>query len=133
LVKRYVKEEGSQELDRLYKKGYSGEVEMVVSLWNIGEFMGVLDKYKNRKEISSETESLLGRKAMTLEYLDPNLLSSSWALILKHGIYAADAIQIVSAHLNSCDCFLSGDRKLVDIARREGLEAVNVEKERIPL
>ncbi|NOZ76907.1 MAG: type II toxin-antitoxin system VapC family toxin [Euryarchaeota archaeon] len=144
LVKRYVQEKGSEVIDRLYEKTNKGEAEIVMSLWNVGEFIGVLDKYKNRGEISekefqnalsamfSETEKLLTQKNLTIEYLDPNLLSSSWGLIIKHGIYAADALQIISALLNSCEYLLSGDQRLIDVAKREGLDAINIEKEVLP-
>jgi predicted nucleic acid-binding protein len=42
LLKRYVKEEGSDVLNTIYSKTDSAEISLSSSIWNIGEVIGVL-------------------------------------------------------------------------------------------
>ena len=51
------------------------------------------------------------------------ILKDSWKLIERHHIYEADAIQIVSAkYVNSVE-FLTGDKRLHEVALKEGLKS----------
>jgi len=51
LVKRYVEEKGSDIVDLIYSKSEVGKIVLVFSAWNIGEVLGVLDKYLAKKAI----------------------------------------------------------------------------------
>ena len=48
LVKRYVEEEGTEVIDRLYEETEAGKTTTYFSIWNIGEALGVLDRYHTR-------------------------------------------------------------------------------------
>ena len=49
LVKRYVKEPGSEIVDRIYTKAYRGLAVIAASYWNITEAAVVFDKYERRQ------------------------------------------------------------------------------------
>ena len=51
------------------------------------------------------------------------ILIDTWGIIEKHYIYQADALQIASAKHINCTGFLTGDKKLHDIALKEGLNS----------
>ncbi len=61
------------------------------------------------------------------------LLTKSRALVLKHHIYQADALQLTSAKLSRADVFVSADKKLIDCAKSEGLESRNPERDLSPI
>ena len=44
IVKRYIREPGSDAVRKVYLKAYSGEVILSLSVWNIGEVLGAFDK-----------------------------------------------------------------------------------------
>ena len=46
LIKRYILEEYSEHVDRLYREAHAGRVRIGFSIWNIGEVAVVLDKYE---------------------------------------------------------------------------------------
>ncbi|MCI4435282.1 MAG: type II toxin-antitoxin system VapC family toxin [Ignisphaera sp.] len=48
VVKRYILERGTEVVRALYLSAWNGEVKLCFSLWNIGEVLGVLDKYRER-------------------------------------------------------------------------------------
>ena len=54
MVKRYVMEYSSDVVDRVYSKTLAGEAVLAFSLWNIGEVLGVLDKYYRRKWLDKQ-------------------------------------------------------------------------------
>jgi predicted nucleic acid-binding protein len=45
IVKRYILERGSDEVAALYSRAWGGDVKLSFSLWNVGEALGVFDKY----------------------------------------------------------------------------------------
>ncbi|MEM4606535.1 MAG: type II toxin-antitoxin system VapC family toxin, partial [Thermofilaceae archaeon] len=60
IVKRYVEERGSTIVRKVYREAYSGSATLTVSAWNIGEVLGVFNKYRRRGWLSEEgyTEAL---------------------------------------------------------------------------
>ena len=54
LVKRYVEERGSGVIDRLYEETEAGRATTSYSIWNIGEALGVLDRYRTRGMLTGE-------------------------------------------------------------------------------
>ena len=49
VAKRYVEEKGSDLVDRIYSRAEAGDLQMAFSIWNVGEVLGVLDRYRMRK------------------------------------------------------------------------------------
>lgn len=135
IVKRYVLEEGTDIVKEAYAKALQGETKLAFSVWNIGEALGVLDIYQRRKWLK-EKDYKTARESLITETLRlikigliktipvrTKLLTSSWSLIEKHHIYQADALQLVSAKYINADKLLSGDKKLVEISKAEGVKA----------
>ena len=136
LIKRYVDENGSEVVKELYKKAYSGEVKLVTSLWNVGEALGVFDRKKRRGELDEKTHDFVRRALLadikrlsTLGVLElvpvhSMLLADAWELIEGYHIYQADALQIVSAKYVKADAFYTADKRLHDVALKEGLNSI---------
>lgn len=140
IVKRYVAEPGSSAVDLVFDKGEAGEVYIATSIWNIGEVLGVLNERRRRRWLSeaeftkalesfaSEMVKLLRLRVLEVVPILTPILVESWSLILSEHIYEADALQIQTCVY--CDgVLLSGDKSLVNIASRKGLNAINVEQE----
>ncbi|RLG52180.1 MAG: PIN domain nuclease, partial [Thermoproteota archaeon] len=53
ILKRYVREAGSEMVRGLYLKAYSGEATIAYSMWNIGEVLGALDRAARLGRLSS--------------------------------------------------------------------------------
>jgi len=49
-------------------------------------------------------------------------------MIIKEHLSAADALHLVTALNKKVAGFLAADRKLVKVAKKKGLQAINVEK-----
>ena len=141
LVKRYVEEKGSDIVDLIYSKSEVGKIVLVFSAWNIGEVLGVLDKYLAKKAIGPikfrecvnrlllESIKMVRLGSLFLYPLTSDILVHSWGLVLEGHLYEADALQIASAKSLKCDVFLSADSRLLGIAKAEGLEALNPEQD----
>jgi len=139
LVKRYIAETGSEVVDRIYNESEAGRLRVAFSIWNVGEAVGVFDRYRVRGFISDEafrraradmvSESLKMSRLESLSLLPMTsmTLADSWGLVSKHHIYVSDALQISSSKEAGADLFLAADRKLLEAAAAEGLKAVNVE------
>jgi len=142
LVKRYIAETGSEVVDRVYSESEAGRLRIAFSIWNIGEAVGVFDRYRVRELISDEefkraranliSESLkLSRlEALSLLPMTSLSLAGSWSLVSKHHIYVADALQITSSKEVGADLLLVADRRLLEAANAEGVKAVNPELDR---
>jgi len=48
ILKRYIIESGTNEIDLIFDKAEIGELTIITSLWNIGEALGVLDEKLRR-------------------------------------------------------------------------------------
>ena len=80
LVKRYVEEEGTQGVDKLFDSAYRGSAVLATSVFNIGEAVSVLDKKARRGELAGDVKtavSLMLREVKTLTRLG----ASSWRLL----------------------------------------------------
>ncbi len=136
IVKRYIKEPGSNIVRNIYLKVYAGESTISFSIWNVGEVLGVFDKARIIGRIDDETYRVVRRRFLLetrrLVKLGPliviplkmKILRSSWNLIEKYHIYEADAVQIASAKYINASQFLTGDKQLYEIAVNEGLNGV---------
>ncbi len=136
IVKRYVLEPGSDLVAKVYHKVLNGEVILSFSAWNIGEVLGVLDRYYRRGWLSvedyeearyqfiGETVRLLRLKLLKIIPVKTRLLIQTWPIIEKYHIYEADALQIVSAKRINAQKLYTGDRQVHEIATREGINSI---------
>lgn len=136
IVKRYVMEPGSNIVRSIYLKAYTGENILSYSIWNIGEVLGVFDRAKitsrvdentyrvMRKRFLLETRRLMKLGVLLLIPLKTSILRNAWSLIEKHHIYEADAVQVASAKYIGASRFLTGDKRLHDVAVDEGLNSI---------
>ena len=132
IAKRYVVEEHTDRIDELYDRAHAGEVIIGFSTWNIGELAGVLSKYERRgvltdakdlfEKFMGETRLLMKLGQLKLIPLNLDIIVSAIGYVFKHSIYIADAIQLTSA--KDFDAFLTYDKKLVQVARTEGLNVI---------
>lgn len=139
IVKRYVEETGSRLIDLIYAKGEAGKHQIALSLWNLGEVIGVLDSYRARrlldedaflralKSFLAESEKMVRLGSMRILPFAVDILTETCALVLRHHIYQADALQIATCRTSASSVFLSADKKLLKVAREERLEALDVE------
>jgi len=132
IVKRYIIEEGTNKVDKIYEEAHVGKIKLSFSVWNIGEVAVVLDKYHRRgllenvkvvfSKFIGETRLLTKLGQLKLIPLNPKILIESIPYVFKHGIYIADAIQLASA--KGSNSFLTFDKKLAQIAGIEGLKVI---------
>lgn len=139
IVKRYLQEKGTEAANLIYERCDSKEASIFFSFWNIGEALGAFDQYFKRKWItkqqhdravktfSGECLRLLMLESLSTIPVNASVLSDTWGLVERYHIYQADALQIVSCKKSQADLFLSADRALLDVARKESLTSVDVE------
>lgn len=140
IVKRYVTEPGSSAVDFVFDRGEAGQAYIATSIWNIGEVLGVLDERRRRgwlsedeftkalESFASEMVKLLRLRVLEVVPILTPILIEAWPLILSEHIYEADALQIQTC-IYCGGVLLSGDKSLINVALRKGLNAVNVEDE----
>ena len=54
MLKRYVTEPGTETTDIIFDKAETGEFTISISLWNIGEALGVLDERRRKAWLTEE-------------------------------------------------------------------------------
>jgi len=135
IIKRYIREHGSDYVGKVYLSCYSGETVISFSLWNIGEVLGVLDKARIIGRIDSNEYSIVRKRfilesrrmmklgALLVVPLKIGILKDSWKLIEKHHTNEADAIQMASAKYVKASLFLTGDKRLYEVSESEGLKS----------
>lgn len=141
IVKRYVTELGSKAVDEVFDRAEVGEVHIAMSLWNVGEVLGVLDERLRRawlreegfsralRNFADETIKLLRLKILEIVPILTPIVADTWPLILGDHIYEADALQIKACSYWGGNVLLSGDKDLVNVALRQGLKALDVKDE----
>lgn len=141
IVKRYIEEKGSQVVDVIYEKAEAEKLRFAFSIWNAGEVLGVFDKHLSRGLLSKDafktalsdflSESIKMTRLGSLQILPitTKTLIESWLLILKHHLYMADALQVSASKEVGCNLLLSADDQLIQVAKKEGIDAVNIETE----
>jgi uncharacterized protein len=132
LVKRYVKEPGTDDIDKIFDMVDSGNARLCLSIWNTGEVAGALDRYDRRGKADyqrnidtffNDVERYLKAGNVELINITPLLISESIKILRKHHIYIADALQIQTCKVIEADLFVTGDRELYNAAVKEGLNA----------
>jgi predicted nucleic acid-binding protein len=135
VVKRYVTEPGSEVVDEVFKSAYRGALVLAFSYWNIAGAAVVFDKYSRvlgldarelMKNMLREVKTLSRLQKLKVVGITPALIKSSIQLVFKHHIYVADALQIASAKMIGSSKFLTGDRKLIEVAKQENLQCIYV-------
>ena len=139
IVKRYITEKGSDVVDKVYEKAENGQLKVVFSIWNVGEVLGVFNRYFRRGLLSKsqlETriidfiqESVKFAK-MNFLYIAPITayeLVHSWLVVLEQHVYMADALQICTCKNFKCDFLLSADNVLIKASSNCGISSFNVE------
>ncbi len=136
IIKRYVYETSSEIIREQYHEAYLGNVLLSFNIWNIGEVLGVFDRAYRQKRIakeqldevmsrfSSETARLKKISRIKIIVLSESVMESSWDVIIKHHVYAADALQITSAIEVGCNKFYTGDKNLHKVALSSGLNSI---------
>ena len=96
IVKRYFVEESSDKVSKFYEDALNGDLILSFSLWNIGETIGIFDKYYRRGWITSkdykkvllmfrvETRRLIRLRLLKIVPVRSRLLVGSWKLITKY-------------------------------------------------
>ncbi|WP_243671316.1 type II toxin-antitoxin system VapC family toxin [Vulcanisaeta sp. JCM 16161] len=135
IVKRYISEPGSDYVKSIYLSSYTGNIKLAFNIWNVGEVLGVIDRARMRKLITDdeyriaklrflrETLRLSRLGILTLIPIKFPILRDAWAMIEKHHIYQADAIQVVSARFVNADEVVTADERLYQVLIDEGLKA----------
>ena len=136
IVKRYVREPGSDVIRRTYLRAYSGDVVLSCSAWNVGEVLGALDRARRLGRLSEKAYSTARRRfllevrrmsrlgAMLVVPVRVRILARAWRLVEEHHIYVADALQVATAEYVRASQFMTGDGRLHDVAAKEGLNSV---------
>ncbi len=133
LVKRYVHEEGSEEVARLLGQGRAATARLTAT-----EITSALARRHREGVLPSNVldRLLLQLNAdlghLVLVELTPAVTTLAQTLLRRHPLRAADALQLASAlHLNELTGrarrFVCFDRRLTEAAEREGLLAGGTE------
>ncbi len=135
IVKRYLREAGSDIVKELYMGAYNGELAVAFSIFNIGEVLSVFDKVSRklnderlyatlRRMLLSETRRMVRLKICHVIPLTLGILKTSLDYIEEFHLYIADTIQLASAKRINATDFYTGDRKLCEAASDVGLNCV---------
>jgi len=141
ILKRYLTEEGSELVDLLYRQAERGDITLGFSVWNIGEVIGVLDRYITRdlleKDEYQKTLGLFYRESekhvklgsLIIEPVDHGVLVNAWVLLVKYHIYVADALQLSTARRLEAEVFVSADTLLAGKAGQEKYHVITMDQE----
>jgi predicted nucleic acid-binding protein len=115
--------------------GTVGNVTLSFSVWNIGEVLGALDKYrrgqwlsdegylKARVQFLGETLRFIKLRLIKIVPVSTVLLKQAWSLIEKYHIHQADALQLLSAKRVNSKRFCTADASLHEVALKENLKS----------
>ena len=133
IVKRYVLEEHTEQVDGIYDAAYAGDIRIGFSTWNLGEVAVVLSKYERKGILDSakavfnrfmgETRLLVKLGQLKLIPLSFRVIISAISYVFKHAIYVADAVQLASA--GGFEAFLTYDKRLAEVAQAEGFRLLH--------
>ncbi len=136
-----MKERGSLALDHLFSRADSQKLRVAFSTWNIGEVMGVLNKRYQRRDLTrdefslalqnfaSDVPRMMRTGSLELLPVSQTILTESLRILLEEHIYQADALQIASCMKSASELFVAAEESLVRAAKKQGLKALNPEKE----
>ncbi|MCL4327126.1 MAG: type II toxin-antitoxin system VapC family toxin [Candidatus Thermoplasmatota archaeon] len=131
LVKRYVKEEGSEIADTYFRQAYRGQTVVCLSEINIGEAAVVFDKYSRKMGIDamdrlqtmlSELGTLERSSSVEIYPVSSQVIRKAVKTVIEHHVYVVDAIQLETCIEAGSALFCSGDKELNSTARKLGIE-----------
>ena len=70
---------------------------------------------------------MLENQNLKIVDIDTNLVKMSWDYISSEHLSAADSLHLVTALKSNVDKFYAADKKLINIARKRNLKAIDVE------
>ncbi len=141
LFKRYIEESGSTSLDHLFSRAESQQLRLVFSAWNVGEVIGALDERHQQKRLtdgefstallnfSEETLRMVRVGSTRILPVAGKILTASWQILQREHIYEADALQIASCKEETCELFVTGDRRLLQAAHAQGVTGLDPVKD----
>ena len=133
LIKRYVKEEGSDLADWYFHMAQRGETVICLSEINLGEAAAVFDTYSRRMRIDanvrlqtmlSELKGLERSSSVEIYPVSSYLIRKAIKTVLEQHIYIIDAIQLETCIEAHGAVFCSADKELNATAKRIGMETV---------
>lgn len=132
MLKRYVTELGTEATDIIFDKAEAGELTISISLWNIGEALGVLDERRRKawlteeefnqtlKSFAGELLKLIRLNAIEIIPVNTPVLTDAWNIIITSHIYEADALQIATCKHTKSDALITADEKLAQTSHNRG-------------
>ncbi|MGC9049928.1 type II toxin-antitoxin system VapC family toxin [Pyrobaculum sp.] len=131
-VKRYIKEEGSEEVRKIFISAYNGDAVLHMHLFNVGEALSAIHKATRRagrpeiypllkKRLLGDVRRLTKLGAMRLTPLTISQILEASKYVEKHSLYIVDALQIISAIQTNSE-LITGDEKLCNVAEAEGVK-----------
>ena len=133
IVKCYVLEPGSGAVAEVYGRVLDGEPTLSFSAWNIGEVLGVLDRYRRwgwlsredyemaRRRFVSETLRLL--RLLKVVPVKTRLLVQAWPVVERYHVYEAGALQVVSARRVGAGELYTGGEQVHEVELKEGINS----------
>ena len=141
MLKRYVTEPGTETTDIIFDKAETGELTISISLWNIGEALGVLDERRRKawlteeefsqtlKNFAGELVKLMRLKAIEIIPVHTPVLTDTWDTVITSHVYEADALQIATCKHSKSDALITADEKLAKTSNKMGLETYHITKD----
>lgn len=133
IVKRYIKEKGTNSVDLVFDEARGRKSVICFSFWNIGEAIGIFDKYerqgrgRGKLAVSMFLEEMKVLKEIgsfdAIE-LKSSFVTAAIEYVLKYHLYIADAIQLVFCKSANCTEFLTADKRLASAAKAEGINSI---------
>jgi len=136
ILKRYIIESGTNEIDLIFDKAEIGELTIITSLWNIGEALGVLDEKLRRGWLTErefqqtmnlfadELLKLMRLKRLEITPVDTPTLTNTWNLILNYHSYEADALQMTTCNFGENTALITIDKKLAQTSKKIGIPTI---------
>jgi len=123
-AKRYIKEEGSDEVDRICGDTSS----LALSIICIPEIISALNRRVREKNITKKQYStakshfLLEINDSVIINLTPTIVSKSTVLLEKYVLRGMDALHVACAIEWESDLFVSSDTRQIEAAKLSGLK-----------
>ena len=141
MLKRYVTELGTETTDIIFDKAETGELTITISLWNIGEALGVLAERRRKawlteeefdqtlKNFAGELLKLTRLNAIKVIPVSTPVLTDTWNTVMTSHIYEADALQIATCKQSKSEALITADEKLAKTSHKMGLETYHITKD----
>ena len=128
LAKRYIRETGSEEVEKLCREAE----DITVSALCLAEIISALCGLRRERTLREDHyESIKKRllvefEDLTLCELAPQVIARAVVLLEAHSLRTLDALQLASALEMNAEMFVSADARQIKAARQQGLAVVTV-------